>query len=153
MKKILSICIIFLLSANLFGQVQNFGDIPKDVLKHLDKMGVDDSLLLNSYERAYFNVIFKDSLKGFDFTNKKVGFLDAICESSKKQYFKDERDRFCRNTNITKVTLYIFDAAQKEESGGYDAAIVSWIKISIPTKKIVKRLRNRHLETDKRIMK
>jgi hypothetical protein len=38
-------------------------------------------------------------------------------------------------------TLYIFNAAQKAESGGYDAAIVYWSKFVVPIEKIVNRLK------------
>ena len=35
--------------------------------------------------------------------------------------------------------MYIFDAIQKEASGGYDAVIVYWSKFLLPTEDIVKR--------------
>ena len=38
-------------------------------------------------------------------------------------------------------TLYIFNATQKAESGGYDAAIVYWSKFSLPIEDVVKRLK------------
>lgn len=40
-------------------------------------------------------------------------------------------------------TLYIFNAFQKEESGGYDAAIVYWSKFVIPIEEIINRLKNK----------
>lgn len=135
---------MLLLSANMSGQVRNFGDIPKDILENLDKMGVDDSPLLNNYESSYFNAIFKDNLKGFDFTNKKVGFLKAGSKRNKDEYFKEERERFYRNNTTINGTLCILDPIQKEESGGYDAAIVYWSKMVIPAKNVVKRLKEKH---------
>ncbi|GHT62543.1 hypothetical protein AGMMS50239_16150 [Bacteroidia bacterium] len=142
MKHIL-ITIMLLSSVNLFGQIRNFKDIPKDILEQLDKMGVDNSPLLNSYESAYFNVIFKDSLKGFDFTGKKVGFIYSGAKSNKQEYFKLEKDRFNRNYTPNNGTLYIFNAEQKAESGGYDAAIVYWSKFLVPIEKVVKRLKEK----------
>ncbi len=53
---------MLLSNINIFGQVQDFNDIPKEILGQLNKMGIDDSSLLNCYEGAYLNVIFKDSL-------------------------------------------------------------------------------------------
>ena len=41
----------------------------------LEKTRVDNSLLLNNYESTYLNAIFKDSLNGFDFHGKKIGFI------------------------------------------------------------------------------
>src|ERR1035437_2235937 len=142
--KYLAIIMMLFSSINLFGQVRNFNDIPKDILNQLDKMGIDGSSLLNSYESAYFNLVFKENLNGFDFTGKKVGFIYSGARSNKKEYFDLEKDRFNRNNTPNRGTLYIFDATKKEESGGYDAAIVYWSKFLIPVEKVVKRLKEKH---------
>ena len=132
---------MLLSSVSLFGQVRNFNDIPKEILEQLDKMGVDNSPLLNCYESAYLNVIFKDSLNGFNFSNKKVGFMSG---GDKIHYFDMQKKHIInKNSPCDNGTLYIFDVAQKAESGGYDAAIVYWSKFLIPTEKIVKRLKGR----------
>jgi hypothetical protein len=52
--KHLPITIYVLTNINLFRQVRNFNEIPKDILKQLDKMEVDKSPLLNSYESATY---------------------------------------------------------------------------------------------------
>jgi hypothetical protein len=139
--KYLTIIVMLFFGINLFGQVRNFNDIPKDILVHLDSMGIDDSPFLNCYESSYLNVVFKDSLKKFDFTGKKVGFLDRGAKSNKKEFFGLERDRFNRNNSPNRGTLYIFDETQKKESGGYDAAIVYWSKFLLPIEEVVKRLK------------
>lgn len=139
--KYLAIIVMLFSGINLFGQVRNFNNIPKDILNQLDKMGVDGSSLLNSYEGAYFNVAFKESLNGFDFTGKKVGFIYSGARSNKKEYFDLEKDRFKRSNTPNRGTLYIFDETQKKESGGYDAAIVYWSKRLIPIQDVVKRLK------------
>jgi len=139
--KYLAIIVMLCSGMNLFGQVRNFNDIPKDILEQLDKMGVDGSSLLNSYESAYFNVVFKESINGFDFTGKKVGFIYNGARSNKKEYFDLEKDRFNRNNTPNRGTLYIFNETQKKESGGYDAAIVYWSKRLIPIQEVVKRLK------------
>lgn len=140
MKK-LAILMMLFFSINLFGQVRIFDDIPKDILNQLDKMGVDELSLLNSDESAYFNVVFKENLMGFDFTGKKVGFIYSGARSNKKEYFDLEKSRFKLNLTPNRGTLYIFDTTQKEESGGYDAAIVYWSKILVSAKDVVKRLK------------
>ena len=143
--KYLAITMMLFSSINLFGQVRNFNDIPKDILKQLDKMGVDDSPLLNSHESAFLNVIFKDSLKGYDFTNKKVGFIKISGEKGKIHYFDIQKKHFVNeNYPCDNGTLYIFNAVQKEESGGYDAAIVYWSKMLLPAKDVIKRLKEKH---------
>jgi hypothetical protein len=141
--KHLIISIMILSSVSLFGQVRNFKDIPKDILAQLDKMGIDGSPLLNSCESIYLNVIFQDYLKGFDFTGGKVGFIYSGARSNKKEYFDLEKNRFNRNNTPNGGSLYIFNAAQKEASGGYDAAIVYWSKFFVPIEKVIKKLKEK----------
>lgn len=141
MKNILSILIVLFLSMNLYSQVRNYSDIPKYILDDLDKMGVDSLPLLNSYESAYLNVIYNDSLNGFDLTNKKIGFLYHGVRSSKEEYFKDVREWYYRNETTISESIYIFDETQKMESGGYDGAIVYWNKFLIPKNEIARRLK------------
>ena len=139
--KYLAITMMLFLNINLYGQVRNFNEIPKDVLGQMDKMGIDDSPLLNSHESAFLNVVFKDSLKGFDFTNKKIGFLLAGSKRNKKEFFKEEKERYHNNCTTINGTLCILDATQKKESGGYDAVIVYWCKYLIPIQDVVKMLK------------
>ncbi|GHV72557.1 hypothetical protein FACS1894201_02460 [Bacteroidia bacterium] len=143
--KYLIINIVLLHSINLFGQMQKFDSIPKEILNQLDKMGIDNSPLLNYCESAYFNVVFGKSRKVFDFTEKKIGFLTGSSgktKDSKKGYFNGEKERFYCNSTPTNGTLYIFNAAQKEESGGYDAVIVYWSKFLLPIEDVVRRVKN-----------
>jgi hypothetical protein len=117
-------------------QVRSFSEIPNDLLDNLDKMGIDTSSILNEYEGKYLNFIFKIDPQDFNLVGKKVGF-----SRSKIDYFRDTRERFYRNsTTVGGSSLYILNATQKEESGGYDAAIVYWSKFVIPIEKAVKRL-------------
>ena len=149
MKQILLITsIILFFSMNTFGQIerqiQNFSEIPKNILAHLDKMGMDTSQVLNNYEGDYLNFIFKVAEEDFDLIGKKVAFRHAG-KKSKKDYFEDEKERFCLNsTPVGGAALYIFNTAQKEESGGYDAAIVYWSKKLLSTKEVVKRLKEKN---------
>lgn len=128
---------------SLFSQVRNFSEIPTVLLNQLDQMGVDDYQLLNSSEGAYFNFYFKDSLNGFDFVGKKVGFLDHGIKRDKVGYFKLEKDRYSHNSSPNKADLYIFNEIQKQESGGYDAAIVYWSKVYIPTDDVINSLKKK----------
>ena len=134
--------IILLTYMSISGQVRNFNDIPNDILLQLDKIGVDGSPLLNSHESAFLKIIFKDSLKGFDFINKKVGFIKISGEKGKIHYFDMQKKHFVDEKHpCDNGTLYIFDASQKEESGGYDAGIVYWNKFLVPIDKVVTKLK------------
>ena len=119
-------------------QVHEFSVIPIDLLDNLNKMGIDNSSILNDYEGKYLNYIFNIiDPQDFNLVGKKVGFL-----GSKKDYFKQTQERFSRNsTTVGGSSLYIFNAEQKAESGGYDAAIIYWSKFSLPIEDVVKRLK------------
>lgn len=120
-------------------QVRNFSEIPNDLLDNLDKMGIDTSSILNEYEEKYFNFIFKIDPQEFNLVGKKVGFL-----GSKIDYFNSTRSPDRNSTTVGGSSLYIFNATQKAESGGYDAAITYWNKFVIPQEEVVKRLKERH---------
>lgn len=104
--------------------------------------GISDNLVLSETESAYLNRIFETTRNNFDFTNKKVGFIKISGEKGKIHYF-DMQEKHSADTNYPcdNGTLYIFNATQKEESGGYDAAIVYWSKFLLPIEEVVKRLK------------
>ena len=120
-------------------RVYNFSEIPKDLLENMDKMGVDNSSILNEYEGRYFNFIFNIDPQNFNLVGKKVGFL-----GSKVDYFSDTRSPDRNFTTVGGSSLYIFDTTQKVETGGYDAAIVYWSKFTLRPEDVVKRLRTKN---------
>jgi hypothetical protein len=105
----------------------------------------EENLLLNETEGAYLNKIFETNQNDFDFINKKVGFIMISGENGKTHYF-DMHEKHSTNANLPcdNGTLYIFNAEQKAESGGYDAAIVYWSKFLLPVEKVIKRLKEKH---------
>lgn len=117
-------------------QVRSFSEIPEDLLENLDKMGVDNSIILNEYEGNYLNFIFNIDPQDFNFIGKKVGFT-----RNKIDYFSWTR---ANSTTVGGSSLYIFDTAQKMESGGYDAFITMWSKFAIPIEEVVKKLKRKH---------
>ncbi len=128
-------------------QVRNFSEIPKDLLENLDKMGIDSLLFLTESEGKYFNSLYQIPEKEFNLSCKKVAFFTGSLgktESNKANYFIIERDRLKCNYFPSIGTLYIFNAQQKAESGGYDAAIVYWSKKSLTIEEVVKRLKKKH---------
>ncbi|BAK24330.1 hypothetical protein PGTDC60_0160 [Porphyromonas gingivalis TDC60] len=120
-------------------QVHNFSEIPKDLLENIDKMGVDNSSILNEYEGRYLNFIFNIDPQDFNLVGKKVGFW-----GNKIDYFNDTRSTDRNFKTVGGSSLYIFDATQKVESDGYDATITYWNKFSLPIEEVVKRLSKKH---------
>ena len=125
------------LSGQIFKQkVQNFSVIPIALLENLNKMGTDNSSILNEWEGKYLNCIFNIDPESFNLVGKKVGFT-----TSKTEYFKEVQERFRLNsTAVWDIHLYICDTIRKEQSGGYDAIILDRSKSFISIEDIIKRL-------------
>lgn len=78
-------------------QVHNFQEIPEDILDNIDKMGVDESAILNEYEGKYLNFIFKINPEEFDLVGKKVAFLKV---GNKADYFDSTRSPDRKGTTV-----------------------------------------------------
>lgn len=103
---------------------------------HLYDIGIEDSSKLNNLEADYFNKILVNKKQNFDFKDKKIGFFigsSGNTLSSKKKYFDNLKGRLSNNYSGSSDQLVILTEAQKKESGGYDAIIVSWSKVLIKT--------------------
>lgn len=103
-------------------------------------MGLDHSPFLNNYESEYFNAVFKNNREDFDFTGKQVAFItgsNAGTMSNKQSYFDDERKRFEGKSSMVSSHLYVFNAEEKKQSGGYDAVIVYWSKVLASHKHLI----------------
>ncbi|MBO7477313.1 MAG: hypothetical protein J6U04_05210 [Salinivirgaceae bacterium] len=127
-------------------QVRIFEEIPVELLNHLDQMGVDTLATLNDYEARYLSFIFSIDTNDFNLAGAKMGFIGVI--GNKIKFFSDEKDWFYRGEKggVGGCCLYIFNANQKKESGGYEAAIICWSKIAIPIEDVVKRLKQRSVD-------
>lgn len=133
---------IIVCCTSLYGQTQNSNTKFDTLFNHMHRIGTDDSLLLNAYESAFLNIIFKPDSRRFDFSGKKVGFLKISGQSGKMWYFKMQKKHLVDNEQpCDNGKLYVFNASQKKESGGYDAAIVYWSKFLMPVEKVIKRLK------------
>ena len=127
----------------------SLSEFPERILADMDKTGLDNSPFLNRYESAFLNELLPDSLKCFDFTNKKVGFIKACVGCSKKGYFEMHRKHFADDKYaLDSGTLYILDDRQKKESGGFDAVILIWYKFILPEKEVLKRLKKYKVEEE-----
>ena len=47
--------------------IPSFSEIPEDILRNIEKMGNDDSEIINKYEAEYLNFIFLEDRDNFDF--------------------------------------------------------------------------------------
>jgi hypothetical protein len=139
MKQLL-ITTILLSNINLFGQTTKFEDMPQEILAQVDKMGIDNSPFLTELESGFFNILFQNYRKDFDFRGKKIAFITGNSGtqiSNKNEYFKSVK----KYSSSGSPQLRIFDSTQKTEGGGYDAVIVYWSKKTASAKDAVKLLK------------
>jgi hypothetical protein len=132
--------------AQVYCMRNEFKNVPCEILKNINEMGIDDDLLLTELEGKYFNALYQIDEKNFSLSDKKVAFFTGSLgktKSSKKKYFVDDKSNFESNNKPNTGMLYIFDEAQKKEANGYDAAIVYWSKRLVPIKEVVKNLKEK----------
>ena len=121
-----------------------FENISCEILNNINEMGIDDKLLLTELEGKYFNALYQIDKQEYSLCGKKMAFFTGSLgktKSDKKMYFTGEKSSFRLNNSPNLGTLYIFNTEQKEQSGGYDAAIVYWSKRLVPINEVIKRLR------------
>lgn len=131
--------------------------ISKNTLDHMDKTGLDNSPFLNRYESALLSEMLPESLKWFNFSGKKVGFVDVsnnmigfvIVNYGKKGYFEKLKRHYSdERIFFDNGMLYILNDRQKKESGGFDVAIVCGNNFVLSEENIVKRLKKYKVEEE-----
>lgn len=103
-----------------------------------------DSIFVKETEAVFLNNIFETECDTFDFTNKAIVFLTGSSGSRKgnREDYLDMHKRHSIDAGFASDKgTYIFNVLEKEQSGGFDAAIVYWCKIALPTETVIKRLR------------
>ena len=114
-------------------KIHYLSDVPQELLNNLNKMGVNNSPMLNEQEGLFLNFVFQTDSVEINLVGKKVAFL-----GSKKEYFEVTRKD---SIIVGGSNLYIFNEVQKIDSGGYDAAFTYWKKFVVPSQGIVKTLK------------
>ncbi len=131
--------------------------ISKNTLDHMDKTGLDNSPFLNRYESALLSEMLPESLKWFNFSGKKVGFVDVsnnmigfvVINYGKKGYFEKLKRHYSdERIFFDNGMLYILNDRQKKESGGFDVAIVCGNNFVLSEENIVKRLKKYKVEEE-----
>lgn len=146
MKKYLVISLVSVLLSSCFFGKKTTSSVP--MVKEQDfavEENTEYASWLNKEEAAELNAIFAAYRNDFDFTNKRVIFFTGSSgklRSNKEHYFRmqkkyDNTSYYNRDNGY----LYIFDEDQREAVGGYDAAIVFWIKNQLSTEEVMERIK------------
>lgn len=101
--------------------------------QNIDSLGVTKNSQLNKYESAYLNEVFAKKRGDFDFTNKRIVYFvgsNNYKPWNKKDYFESVKNTI-RDGTTMQHQLLILSKKEKVNSGGFDAIIVAWSKITI----------------------
>lgn len=117
-----------------------FGNIA--ICQNLDSLGSNDNSLLNSSESSFLNIQLEQQRQRLklDFSGKQIGFATGHGPKnygilSKSEFFKEAKDFYnSTNTHLSNLILVVFTEQEKQESGGYDAVVVSWSKFGVDNK-------------------
>ena len=109
----------------------------------LDSTLIDNNHLLNKYESDFLNIYLKNQKDTFDFYQKRIVFITGSGGRkiiSKKEYLIGLNRPENKENNGT--SLIILTQKEKEQSNGYDAIILYWVKIFTDNRKknIIKEL-------------
>lgn len=114
----------------------------------LDSLGVGDDKTLTRQEYRFLNQDFSDKRDDFDFKDKKIAYVGGTSGNyfwSKKDYFDIYAKPRVGTDRKGNSSLIILTKEEKEKSGGYDAFILTPVKIFTDRhrERVVKRLRTK----------
>ena len=100
-----------------------------------DGIGLDDNPMLNEKEAELLNSLLTETRNGFDFNNKKVGFITGSNGGtvvSKSDYFNDLVIPWIEKDLVPQISMVKLTEDEKRKSGGYDVLVLSWVKVFTP---------------------
>lgn len=87
---------------------------------------------LNTQEAELLNSLLENSRDTFDFHGKKIAFITGSSGShilSKVDYFNTCIDPWLSKGDSPQIFMVLLTSEEKDGSGGYDAFVLSWVKV------------------------
>jgi hypothetical protein len=87
---------------------------------------------LNKQEAEILNSLLESSRDMFDFNGKKIVFVTGSSGSrilSKTDFFNTCVNPWIAKGDTPQIFMVLLTQQEKEKSGGYDAIVLSWVKI------------------------
>lgn len=87
---------------------------------------------LSTREAELLNSLLKKSRDTFDFHGKKIAFITGSSGSrvlSKADYFNTCINPWLSKGDAPQIFMVSLTLEEKEKSGGYDAFVLSWVKV------------------------
>ena len=110
-----------------------------------DSLGIDDNPTLNKNEVELLNSLLNDTRNDFNFTDKKVAFItgsNGRTIVSKSDYFQNSVIPWIEKDSEPQIFMIKLTEDEKLKSGGYDALVLSWVKVFTPKtqEKVIRQL-------------
>lgn len=102
------------------------------------RVGKDNSSVLNAGEAALLNNLLQHRCAGFDFNRKKAAFITGSTGKaivSKSDYFQNLVLPWIKKGDSVQIFMLVLTPKEKEEAGGYDVIVGSWVKVPITQKR------------------
>ena len=107
--------------------------------QRLGEVGIDDDPTLTYDEASILNSMFSETLDGYDFSGKRIAYYTGSSASkhqSKSEFFETIGPYLRLETeHKPPVVLVEFSADERAESGGYDAVLLSYVKVMTDARK------------------
>ena len=108
------------------------------ICQNLDRLGLNDNSLLNSHKSTFLNEQLEKQCQRaeFDFSAKQIGFATGHGPKNydiltKSEFFKEAKAFYnSTNSHLSNLILVVFTEQEKQESGGYEAVVVSWSRFA-----------------------
>jgi hypothetical protein len=88
--------------------------------------------ILSAHEAELLDSLLEKSRGDFEFQGKKIAFITGSSGSqilSKADYFKNYVNPSIASGQYLNVFMIELNEAEKRASGGYDALVLSWVKV------------------------
>lgn len=102
------------------------------------KVGRDNAPELNGDEAALLNNLLQHRCAGFDFNRKKAAFITGSAGKTivpKSDYFQNLVLPWIKKGDSVQIFMLVLTPKEKEEAGGYDVIVGSWVKVPITQKR------------------
>lgn len=115
--------------------------------QNADSIKLDEHKFLDMQEAEVLNSILVESRGSFDFRGKKLAFVTGSSGSriiSKSDYFETCIFPWLDKGESPQIFIVELTKEEKDRSGGYDALVLSWVKVFTRKQKrrIIKKLVN-----------
>lgn len=103
--------------------------------------------MLSTEEAKLLNSLLENSRDTFDFEGKKIAFITGSSGSriiSKTDFFNTCINPWLEENEKPQIFMVLLTEEEKSKSGGYDAFVLSWVKVftNRQKRKIVEQLSN-----------